>query len=81
LQSPIKTHPIKYNTRKKDQNYSFCDVFVQTNFYLDNEPSFQECDEGKSSVPVSGSKRVLRVIKILRFLKIMLLLKGIKIVE
>ena len=36
---------------------------------------------GNSEVPVSGSKRVLRVIKILRFLKIMRLLKGIKLVE
>jgi hypothetical protein len=42
---------------------------------------FQECDAGNNNVPVSGSKRVLRVIKILRFLKIMRLLKGIKIVE
>jgi hypothetical protein len=43
--------------------------------------SFQECDAGNAGVPVSGSKRVLRVIKILRFLKIMRLIKGIKLVE
>jgi hypothetical protein len=44
---------------------------------------FQECGSGNlnTGVPVSGSKRILRVIKILRFLKIMRLLKGIKLVE
>ncbi len=48
---------------------------------FDFDLSLQECDDGNSELPVSGTKRVLRVIKVLRFLKIMRLLKGIKLVE
>ena len=56
-------------------------VYAVSVFDFDNGQSFQECGDGSSGIPVSGSKRILRVIKILRFLKIMRLLKGIKLVE
>ena len=59
----------------------FQSISFTKNFSALISVSFQECDAGNSGVPVSGSKRVLRVIKVLRFLKIMRLLKGIKLVE